>query len=88
MTKEETFTEEQVTELINKAKAMEQWKISGDQFYRLSIVHISTLAQQGAVDNFIVQAGQILYDSFKKANAIGQGPKPTPAPAEKEAEEE
>lgn len=80
----QTYTEEQVAEMINKTKTMEQWKISGDQFYRLAIVHVSTLAQQGAVDNFIVQAGQILYDSFKKANGIGQGPKPTPAPMEKE----
>ena len=88
MTKEETFTEEQVAELINKAKAMEQWKIGGDSFYRLSISNMRTLVQQGAVDNFILQAGEILYDSFKKANGIGQqAPVQKPA-AEKEPEDE
>lgn len=86
-TKEEKqFTEQEVMDLIKKAREMEQWRIAGDTGYGLAINHLQTMAQQGAIDSYVVQVMQSLRQAFRQANAIGQAPAPTPA--EKPAEEE
>jgi hypothetical protein len=88
-TKEEKqFTEQEVMDLIKKAREMEQWRIAGDTGYGLAINHLSSMAQQGAIDSYVVQVMQSLRQAFRQANAIGQAPQPVPAPAEKPAEEE
>jgi hypothetical protein len=81
----ETFTEEQVIELIKKTRETEQWRIAGDTGYGLAINHLQTMAQQGAVDPYVVQVMQALRQAFRQANAIGQVPQPAP---EKQPEEE
>ena len=85
MTDEKSFTETEVMDLIKKAREMEQWRIAGDTGYGLAINHLNTMAQQGAVDPYVVQVMQALRQAFRQANAIGQAPQPT-AP-EKEPEE-
>jgi hypothetical protein len=82
----ETFTEEQVMELIKKAREMEQWRIAGDTGYGLSINHLQTMAQQGAIDPYVVQVIQSLRQAFRQANSIG--PAPQPQAPEKEQQEE
>jgi hypothetical protein len=82
----ETFTEEQVIELVKKAREMEQWRIAGDTGYGLAINHLQTMAQQGAIDPYVVQVMQALRQAFRQANAIGQ-PAPAPAAPEKEPED-
>jgi hypothetical protein len=87
MTKEETFTEEQVMELIKKTREMEQWRIAGDTGYGLSVKYLSTLAQEGAVDPYVVQVMQALRQAFRQANAIGQAPAAPEKAPDKEPEE-
>ena len=83
---EKQFTETEVMDLIKKAREMEQWRIAGDTGYGLAINHLQTMAQQGAVDPYVVQVMQALRQAFRQANSIGTAPQP--APAEKEPEEE
>ena len=84
---EKQFTEQEVMDLIKKAREMEQWRIAGDTGYGLAINHLNGMAQQGAIDSYVVQVMQSLRQAFRQANAIGQAPQPTPAP-EKPAEDE
>jgi hypothetical protein len=85
-TKEEKqFTETEVMDLIKKAREMEQWRIAGDTGYGLAINSLQTMAQQGAVDPYVVQVMQALRQAFRHANSIGQAPQPAP---EKQPEEE
>ena len=73
------YTDDQkkeIAELIMKTREVEQWRISGDSFYRIATTHIAGLVNQGAVDPFVLQVGQALHTSFKQANALGQ---PSPA---------
>jgi hypothetical protein len=83
----ETFTEEQVIELIKKTRETEQWRIAGDTGYGLSIDYLSTLAQKGAIDPYVVQVMQALRQAFRQANAIGQPPA-QPAAPEKEPDQD
>jgi hypothetical protein len=82
---EKQFTETEVMDLIKKAREMEQWRIAGDTGYGLAINSLQTMAQQGAVDPYVVQVMQALRQAFRQANAIGQAPQP---PIEKQPEEE
>jgi hypothetical protein len=84
----ETFTEEQVIELIKKTRETEQWRIAGDTGYGLAINHLQTMAQQGAIDPYVVQVMQALRQAFRQANAIGQPAPAQPAAPEKEPVEE
>jgi hypothetical protein len=84
-TEEKSFTEQEVMDLIKKAREMEQWRIAGDTGYGLAINHLSTMAQQGAIDPYVVQVIQSLRQAFRQANSIGQAPQPAP---EKPTEEE
>jgi|WetSurMetagenome_2_1015567.scaffolds.fasta_scaffold713751_1 hypothetical protein len=87
-TKEEKqFTETEVMDLIKKTREMEQWRIAGDTGYGLAINHLQTMAQQGAVDPYVVQVMQALRQAFRQANAIGQPAPAQPAAPEKEPEE-
>jgi len=73
------YSEEQkkeIAELIMKTREVEQWRISGDSFYRIATTHIAGLVNQGAVDPFVLQVGQALHTSFKQANALGQPASP------------
>jgi hypothetical protein len=83
---EKQFTETEVMDLIKKAREMEQWRIAGDTGYGLAINHLQTMAQQGAVDPYVVQVMQALRQAFRQANSIGQAPQP--AAPDKEPEEE
>jgi hypothetical protein len=84
-TEEKQFTEQEVMDLIKKAREMEQWRIAGDTGYGLAINHLNSMAQQGAIDPYVVQVMQSLRQAFRQANAIGQAPQPAP---EKQPEEE
>jgi hypothetical protein len=75
-TEEKQFTEQEVMDLIKKAREMEQWRIAGDTGYGLAINHLNSMAQQ---------VMQSLRQAFRQANAIGQAPQPAP---EKQPEEE
>jgi len=71
------FTEEQEAEIqrrIQEAKQIEQFRISGDQFYRLSVSHLAALVREGVCDQFVLQVGQALHESFRKANFPQQQP--------------
>ena len=85
---EKSFTETEVMELIKKTRETEQWRIAGDTGYGLAINHLSSMAQQGAIDQYVVQVIQALRQAFRQANSIGQPAQPPAAQAEKEPEEE
>jgi hypothetical protein len=61
----ETFTEEQVKDLIKKAREEEQWKIAGDTYYRAANVYLEQLVRQGVYDLYVLQVGQALHKAFK-----------------------
>jgi hypothetical protein len=86
---EKQFTEQEVMDLIKKAREMEQWRIAGDTGYGLAINHLNSMAQQGAIDSYVVQVMQSLRQAFRQANAIGQAPQPTPpTPSPEKGDEE
>jgi hypothetical protein len=87
MKDEKNYPETEVVELIKKAREMEQWRITGDTGYGLSVKYLSTLAQEGAVDPYVVQVMQALRQAFRQANAIGQTPQPAEKAPDKEPEE-
>jgi hypothetical protein len=65
------FTPEQEAEIqkrIDAAKAeqkqLEQYRLAADQFYRLSLVHIESLAAQGACSPYVKEVGLDQYRVF------------------------
>jgi hypothetical protein len=85
---EKQFSETEVIDLIKKARELEQWRIAGDTGYGLAIDYLSSMAQKGAVDPYVVQVMQALRQAFRQANSIGQPAQPPAPAAEKESEEE
>ena len=81
------FTPEQEAEIqkrIEAAKAeqkqLEQYRLAADQFYRLSLVHIAALVEQGACSPYVKEIGVDQYRRFL-ALFFPQGA-PAPEPAE------
>jgi len=81
------FTPDQEAEIqkrIDAAKAeqkqLEQYRLAADQFYRLAIVHIDTLAAQGACSPYVKEVGLDQYRRFL-AMFFPQG---APAPEQKD----
>jgi len=67
------FTDEQEQEIqkrINEVKALEQWRIAGDTYYRAANAFMNVQVQQGVYDPYIMQVGQALHQSFRQANSI------------------
>lgn len=89
------FTEEQeliILERIKKAqhesKLQQQWIIAGDQFYREAIITLTGKVQQGLYDNYILEIGKSLYNSFRKANIQHTVSQPIEKPADEEVKQE
>ena len=81
------FTPEQEAEIqkrIEAAKAeqkqLEQYRLAADQFYRLAIVHIDTLATQGACSPYVKEVG---LDQYRRFLALFF-PQGAPAPEQKD----
>ena len=63
------FTELQeivIQKRIQESKQLEQMKIAGDQFYRVSLTNVAGLVQQGVYDPFVLEVGKALYQQFRK----------------------
>jgi hypothetical protein len=65
------FTPEQEAEIQKRIEAakseqkqLEQYRLAADQFYRLSLVHIDTLAAQGACSPYVKEIGLDQYRRF------------------------
>ena len=81
------FTAEQEAEIqkrIAETKQLEQEKIAGDLFYRVSLTNLQGLVQQGVYDPFVLEVGKALYGQFRRQYL----PQAQPAPAQQTAEPE
>jgi hypothetical protein len=81
------FTPEQEAEIQKRIEAarieqkqLEQYRLAADQFYRLALVHIDTLASQGACSPYVKDVGLDQYKYFL-SRYFPQG---APAPEQKE----
>ena len=81
---QEAEIQERIAQATKDARENESWRIAGDMFFRLALAHISGLKQQGVVDPFVEQAGQILYGAFRKANFPQTEAPPAPEPSNKD----
>lgn len=75
----ESFTEDQVKKIVKKVREEEQWRLSGDIYYRAANAHIESLVRQGVYDLYVLQVGQTLHDAFKEATQLAQ-PQDQPSP--------
>ena len=81
------FTPEQEAEIQKRIEAakveqtqLEQYRLAADQFYRLAIVHIDTLAAQGACSPYVKEVG---LDQYRRFLALFF-PQGAPAPEQKD----
>jgi len=81
------FTPEQEAEIQKRIEAakteqkqLEQYRLAADQFYRLAIVHIDTLASQGACSPYVKEVG---LDQYRRFLALFF-PQGAPAPEQKD----
>ena len=77
------FTPEQEAEILKRIdaaraeqKKFEQYRLAGDQFFRLALVNMDTLAAQGACSPYVKEVGMDQYRRFL-SQFFPQG---TPAP--------
>lgn len=79
------FTEEQKKEIaamIKRQSELEQFRLAGDQFHRLALVHIAGLVNQGACDPFVLNVGKSLYQSYLAEYFPRSEPAAEPAPTD------
>jgi hypothetical protein len=65
------FTAEQeheILQMIEQAKAREQYVIAGDQFFREALLAVSLKVNQQIYDPYVLEVGKHIYKSFKEAN--------------------
>jgi len=81
------FTPEQEAEIQKRIeiakqeqRALEQYRISGDMFYREGLASVTMKAQQGIISPFVLEVGKDQYNRFL-ATFFPQG---APAPEQKD----
>ena len=80
------FTPEQEAEILkridaakNEQKQLEHYRLAADQFYRLSLIHITGLVEQGACSPYVKEIGLAQYRGFLKLFFPQAEPAPKPA---------
>lgn len=72
---QEAEIQRRIDEAQQKQKALEQYRIAGDQFYRMAISSLAPLVSNGTVSEFVMNVGKQQYMDFL-ANYFPQAPAP------------
>lgn len=52
--------------MLQRQSELEQFRLAGDSFYRLAIIHVDQLSKQGVCDPFVLNVGKTFYGEFLK----------------------